>query len=138
MAEKIITHPGYIRNIDGTNAEVVIISTSGCASCEIGGSCSVSDMEEKIIDVDLAHGQNYKRGDQVTVEMKQSQGTWAVLLGYVFPFFVVLISLIILSNFGMDEGLAGLISLLLLIPYYAAIYFLKDTLKKSFSYKVSG
>lgn len=136
MSEKIITHPGYIRNINSTNAEIVIMSTSGCASCEIGGSCSVSDTEEKIIDVDLTEGHNFKIGSQVTVEMKQSQGTWAVLLGYVFPFIVVLISLIVLSNFGLDEGLSGVISLALLIPYYTALYYSKDLLKKSFHYKI--
>lgn len=133
---KTITHPGYIKKTEDNKAQVVIISTSGCASCEINGSCSVSDMEEKIIDVDLLNGQTYKTGDRVTVEMKQSQGIWAVLLGYVFPFLVVLLSMIILSNFNMDEGLRGVISLSLLIPYYTALYFSKDLLKKSFHYKI--
>jgi sigma-E factor negative regulatory protein RseC len=137
MAVKTITHPGYIRKIEGKNAEIVIISTSGCASCQIKGSCNISDTEEKIIDVELNSNQTFKTGDQVTVEMKQSQGTWAVLLGYVFPFLVVLISLIILTNLGLDEALSGLISLLLMIPYYTIIYFSKDRLKKNFNYNIS-
>ncbi len=135
---KTITHPGYIRKVEGKKAEVVIISKSGCASCEISGSCSVSDMEEKIIDVDLNEGQNYETGSQVTVEMKQSQGTWAVLLGYVFPFLVVLISMILLSYLDLDEGLTGVISLSLLIPYYSILYYSKDLIKKSFTYRISG
>ncbi len=122
----------------GKSAEVVIISKSGCASCEINGSCSVSDMEEKVIDVDFNEGQNYKIGSQVTVEMKQSQGTWAVLLGYVFPFLVILISMILLSYLNLDEGLTGVISLSLLIPYYAILYFSKDFLKKNFTYRIRG
>jgi len=124
--------------VKGKSAEVVIISKSGCASCEINGSCSVSDMEEKVIDVDFNEGQNYKIGSQVTVEMKQSQGTWAVLLGYVFPFLVILISMILLSYLNLDEGLTGVISLSLLIPYYAILYFSKDFLKKNFTYRVRG
>jgi sigma-E factor negative regulatory protein RseC len=133
---KTITHPGYIRKVEGKKAEVVIISKSGCASCEINGSCSVSDMEEKIIDVDLNEGQNYETGSQVTVEMKQSQGTWAVFLGYVLPFLVVLISMIVLQNFNLDEGLTGVISLSLLIPYYTALYFSRGLLSKNFHYKI--
>ncbi len=133
-----ITHPGYIRKVEGKKVEVVIISKSGCASCEINGSCSVSDMEEKIIDVDLNEGQIFKTGSQVTVEMKQSQGTWAVLLGYVFPFLVVLISMILLSYLDLDEGLTGVISLSLLIPYYSILYYSKDLIKKSFTYRISG
>jgi len=136
MAEKTITHPGYVREINGNKAKVMIISKSGCASCEINGSCSVSDVDEKIIDVELNAGQNFKAGRQVTVEMKQSQGTWAVLLGYVFPFLVVLISMIILQNFNLDEGLTGVISLSLLIPYYTALYFSRGLLSKSFHYKI--
>ena len=97
-----------------------------------------SDMEEKVIDVDFNEGQNYKIGSQVTVEMKQSQGTWAVLLGYVFPFLVILISMILLSYLNLDEGLTGVISLSLLIPYYAILYFSKDFLKKNFTYRIRG
>lgn len=137
MAEKTITHPGYIKTIKDRNAEVVIISKSGCASCEINGSCGVSDMAEKIIEVELTAEQSYKVGDNVTVIMKQTQGTWAVLLGYVFPFLVVLIGLIVFTNLGYDQALSGVISLSLMIPYYAIIYFLRDTLKKNFSYRIS-
>ena len=136
MAEKTITHPGYVREVNGNKAKVMIISKSGCASCEINGSCSVSDVDEKIIDVELNAGQNFKAGSQVTVEMKQSQGTWAVLLGYVFPFLVVLISMIVLQNFNLDEGLTGVISLSLLIPYYTALYFSRGLLSKNFNYKI--
>jgi sigma-E factor negative regulatory protein RseC len=114
----------------------MIISKSGCASCEINGSCSVSDTDEKIIDVELNASQNFKAGSHVTVEMKQSQGTWAVLLGYVFPFVVVLTSMIVLQNFNLDEGLTGVISLSLLIPYYTALYFSRDLLSKNFHYKI--
>jgi len=136
MAEKTITHPGYIREVNGKTAKVMIISKSGCASCEINGSCSVSDTDEKIIDVELNASQNFKAGSQVTVEMKQSQGTWAVLLGYVFPFLVVLTSMIVLQNFNLDEGLTGVISLSLLIPYYTALYFSRGLLSKNFHYKI--
>ena len=137
MTEKIITHPGYVKTVNDNRAEVVIISKSGCSSCDIKTSCSVSEAEEKIIDVDLMEDQSFKTGDQVQVEMKQSQGTWAVLLGYVFPFAVVLISLITLTSFGVEQGISGIISILLLVPYYLVVYYSKDILKKNFSYKIS-
>jgi sigma-E factor negative regulatory protein RseC len=136
MSEKTITHPGFIRNVSGKSAEITIISKSGCASCEINGSCSVSDTEEKIVEVYLNNDQNYKRGDQVIVEMKQSQGTWAVLLAYIFPFVLILSSLIIFSGIGMEQGISGLISLGLLIPYYTILYFFRDFIKKNFEYRI--
>ena len=138
MSDKTITHPGFIRKLMDDMAEVVIISKSGCASCEINGSCSVSDMEEKIIDIKLKPQDNYKIGDEVVVEMKQSQGTWAVLLAYIFPFLVILISLIVLTSADVDQGLSGLISLGLLIPYYTILYFLKTYIKSKFEYFIKA
>ena len=138
MAEKIITHPGNIRSIENDKAEVIIMTSSGCASCEIKGSCSASEMEEKIIDVDILQGQEFKVGDSVNVEMKQSQGNWAVLLGYVFPFLVVVISLITLTALNVNEGISGLISLSLLIPYYGIIYLSKGKIKQNFSYRITS
>lgn len=134
MSEKTITHPGFIRKLMAETAEVVIISKSGCASCEINGSCSISDVEEKIIDIKLLPNSTYKVGDEIIVEMKQSQGTWAVLLAYIFPFLLILISLILLTNADVDQGLSALISLGLLIPYYATLYLFKDHIKSKFEY----
>ncbi len=138
MSEKTITHPGFIRSVSDKSAEILIISKSGCASCEINGSCSVSDTEEKIVEVVLKDNENLKTGDQVVVEMKQSQGTWAVLLAYVFPFILVIVSLIIFTKTGTEEGISGLISLGLLIPYYTILYYTRDYIKKNFEYRIKS
>ncbi len=110
--------------------------TSGCASCEIKGACSVSDVEEKSVMVSTENPEEYKVGQQITIEMKQSMGTWAVLLGYVFPFLVLFAGLIIFINSGLDQGLAGLLSLSLLIPYYLTIYFSRSYLGSRFNYNI--
>jgi len=68
--------------------------------------------------------------------MKQSLGTIAVLLGYVFPFLVVLISLILFLQLGLDQGIAGILSILTLVPYYGLLYLLKDFFKKKFQYNL--
>lgn len=138
MSEKTVTHPGFIRKLMEDTAQVVIISKSGCASCEINGSCSMSDVEEKIIDIKLSPNTTYKIGDEVVVEMKQSQGTWAVLLAYIFPFLLILISLILLTNANVDQGISALISLGLLIPYYSILYFFKDYIKSKFEYFIKA
>lgn len=134
MSAKTITHPGFIRSINGNEAKVVVLSKSGCASCEINGSCSVSDVEEKIIDVSIDKNREYKTGQEVVVEMKQSQGTWAVLLAYIFPIILVIGSLVILTSNEVDEGISGLISLGILIPYYSFLYFTRSYVKKNFEY----
>ncbi len=103
MNEKIVNHLGFIKNIQGRKAEVSITVNSACSSCEIKGSCGVSEAKEKIIEVNLMPSDRFEQGQEVMVEMKQSLGSWAVLLGYFFPFLVVVISLFSLVSAGVDE-----------------------------------
>ena len=136
MKEKTVTHPGLIKSVDGSKAEVMVVANAACGTCEVKGACSVSESEEKIIEVDLMPGDNYSPGQAVEVEMKQSLGNWAVLLGYFFPFLFVLGSLIIFINSGIDQGLSGLLSLLVLGVYYLLLYLLRGFLKSKFTYNV--
>lgn len=110
--------------------------TSGCSSCEIKGACSVSDVEEKSVMVNTDNVGQYKPGQTITIEMKQSLGTWAVLLGYVFPFLVLFTGLIIFISAGLDQGLAGILALSLLIPYYLTLYVLRNFLGSRFNYSI--
>jgi len=136
IGDKIVTHPGIIKEVDGNKVSVSVISKAGCASCQIKGSCSVGEVEEKIVEMELPRGFSFKEGQMVTVEMKQSLGTFAVLLGYVFPFLVILLSLILFLQLGLDEGLAGIFSLLMLVPYYGLLYLSKDFFRKKFQYNL--
>ncbi len=137
MKNKLVTHPGVINKVEDGKAEVMVVTHSACASCEIKGVCSISDTKEKIIEVDLGPGENYAKGQPVTVEMKASLGHWAVLLGYFFPFLVVLIGLVLFISAGMDQGIAGLLSLLLLAFYYVMLYFFRGFLRSRFTQQIS-
>ena len=110
--------------------------TSGCASCEVKGACTVSDVEEKVVNVSTPNADSYRIGQMITIEMSQSLGTWAVLLGYVFPFLVLFLGLILFINLGLDQGLAGVFSLLLLVPYYSVLYLLRDYFSTRFTYNI--
>lgn len=137
MKENVVTHEGIVKSTGNATVMVSVIAKSACISCQVKGACSLSDIEEKIIEVDLPEDQaDLKPGEHVTVEMKESLGTWAVLLGYVFPFLVVLISLIIYTSAGINEGLAGLFSVLILAPYYIILYLSRRFLRKKFTYRL--
>ena len=136
MKKNIVTHPGIIKKVEGNKVEVAIMVTSGCASCEIKGACSVSDVEEKSVMVSVDNADKFKTGQAITIEMSQSLGTWAVLLGYVFPFLVLFAGLIIFINIGLDQGLAGILALSLLLPYYLTIYSLRNYLGSRFNYSI--
>lgn len=139
MSEVKITHPGIIKKLTADKAEVSIIVNSGCASCAINGSCSLSevDVKEKVVEVKLADTDAFSVGQRVTVEMKQSLGSWAVLLGYFFPFLLVLIGLIIFVSVGINQGLSALLSIAILIPYYLILYLTRHSLQKRFTYTLA-
>ncbi len=136
MSKNIVTHPGTISKVEGNEVEVSIMVSSACSSCEIKGACSVSEVEKKSVMVNVENPDKYEINQSVIIEMKQSMGTWAVLLGYVFPFLVLLLSLIILLNMDIDEGMAGLISIFLLIPYFLVIYSLRNYIGSRFNYSL--
>ena len=138
MKEKLVTHPGIVSKVEKGRAEVTVVTHSACASCEIKGVCSISETKEKTIEVDLKPGESYREGQQVTVEMKESLGHWAVLIGYFFPFLVVLGGLILFISIGMDQGMAGLLSLLALAVYYLVLYLLRGALRTRFSQRISA
>ncbi|NOX85199.1 MAG: SoxR reducing system RseC family protein [Chlorobi bacterium] len=137
MGEQVVTHTGWVKKVDDQGkVEISVIVKSSCASCEISGSCSLSDMKEKIIEVSKSESEEFKAGQPVTIIMKQSLGTWAVLLGYVFPLIVLVGGLFIFVGTGMDQGLSAILAIALLVPYYLTLYLVRDYIRKRFTYTV--
>ena len=61
------------------------------------------------------------------VRMEESLGRKAVLLGYVLPLVVLLVSIIVFLSLLKHEGLAALLSILMLVPYYLSLVFIQET-----------
>ena len=136
MGNKIVTHTGIVKNLKDGRVIVSIMAHSACASCEIKGACTLSEVEEKLIEVDVTEDKKYEIGENVVVEMKQSLGSYAVLFGYFFPFLLVVSALIIFTAFGLDQGLTGVMAILILAPYYLIMYLLRAILRKKFTYRL--
>lgn len=132
----IITHQGIVENIDGSHLSVRIIQTSACASCSAKGHCSSADSKEKVVEITTTDA-SYQVGDCVTIVGETSIGMMAVLLAFIIPFFILIISLFVLMSVsGGDELLAGGVSLALLAPYYILLRMNKNKLKKNFSFSI--
>ena len=134
--KKSIEHKGRIDSIDDNKISVSFIAMSGCASCHAKGVCTAGDMQEKSVEV-FDFSNQYKVGDEVNVVLKQSLGFRALFLGYVLPFILVLLLLIILTNITNNEAIAGLSALAVLIPYYLILYVLKDRIRKNFTFTLN-
>jgi len=137
MREPIqIEHQGIIKKIKGNELTISVISKAACLSCSLKGACSISEIEEKTIDIVTDEASKYKLHENVYVYYKQSLGFRALFLGYLLPFLIVMTTLITTIAITGKEGLAGLLSLISLIPYYIILYFTKRNLKKTFSFSV--
>jgi sigma-E factor negative regulatory protein RseC len=130
-----IEHKGIVKEISDDTIIVKIEPIATCTSCRARTLCG-ADNEDKIVEIQNWH-EEYSLGDSVIVMMEQSLGYKALFYGYIAPFFVIMISIVILISLGINEGISGLISLLLLAPYYLTLYYYRDKIKKQFTFSIT-
>jgi sigma-E factor negative regulatory protein RseC len=132
-----IQHYGDIESISGEHITVKIVQTSACSSCSVKGHCSASESKEKMVDIYSPSASSYNVGDRVIVVGAASLGMEAVLLAFVVPFLLLVVSLFVcMSLTGSDELLSSLIAMLLLVPYYFVVWLFRDRLKNKFSFTI--
>ena len=71
------------------------------------------------------------------MRMAVGQGNKAAILAYLIPIILLLAVLFVCLGLGLGEGLAALISIVALVPYYIVLYLKRDALKKKFEYFIS-
>ncbi len=130
MSESI-NHNGRIEKIEGNAIFVRIIQQSACSGCHAQGMCGASEKKEKIIEVNDNSGK-YHVNEEVTICGQSSLGLQAVLLAFVLPVILVVAAIVAGNYLQWDETTSGLTGLLLLVPYYCILYFLREKLKRKF------
>ncbi|MBR4301366.1 MAG: SoxR reducing system RseC family protein [Bacteroidales bacterium] len=130
---KIVTHKGKVIHLEGLDVRVMIESMSACAACHAKGMCTLSDKEDKIIDIKVSADRAAKLnvGDEVVVAVSQQRGMQAVLLAYILPAILVVLSLILLLKL-LPEPLAILSALAVLGGYYYVLYLFRNKLNGKF------
>ena len=131
----LLRHTGIVKEVTSTSLIVSIVNQSACSTCHAKGACSVSDIQEKEIEV-TNWKRTYQPGAMVTVFFRESSGMRALLLGYMLPFVLLILTLVITFTVTGNEILSGLLALLVLLPYYLTLYLLKDKIKQSFTFEL--
>lgn len=137
MKDKVdcVIKSGIVESTDKKTIKVRIQNESACAMCYSKGVCTSLGSNERVIEVE-ADNHSVKPGDIVDIKMVTTSGIVAVLYGYIFPFILLISTLLIASSFT-SEGFAALLSLLILIPYFLSLYFLRNKMKKYFRFTLS-
>ncbi len=129
-----IEHEGIVQKSDNKSVTVIISSESACSGCHAEGFCSLSGKEDKIIDIPGSY--NVEPGQNVTVLMKKSMGYSAVMLGYVVPFILVIVMVIILGSMSLPELITGLGSIAVLVPYYLLLWLFRKRINNNFRFTI--
>ena len=123
-------HPGIISAINGNSLTVTLEGNLHCDSCKARGVCGLADAPAKAVEISEAEGP-YRMHEPVTVIMRKELGHKAVFWAYLFPFLLMVGTLWAASSM-LEEWAAGLLSLAVLVPYFAAIRLRKEYFRKTF------
>ncbi|MBN2776449.1 MAG: SoxR reducing system RseC family protein [Bacteroidales bacterium] len=129
-----IEHKGIVSEINENAIFVDLSVQSACAACHAKSVCGI-DSAQKTIEV-RTNNNSFNIGEKVKVVMRESLGMKALFLGYLLPFVVVISTLMILLSADFSEGFSGLISIVVLVPYYFVLYFFKDRIKREFNFDI--
>lgn len=127
-----IQHEGVVQKVGSNSVLVTISSESACSGCHAEGFCNISGKEEKVVNVEGKY--NVSPGDNVTILMKRSMGYKAVVLSYLSPLLIIIISLVVMLSLEIPELTAGIISILILVPYFLVLYLFRNQINKSFTF----
>lgn len=134
--EETISHEGIVTKITDDELEIKILAQSACAACHAKSACGMGEQAEKVLTVPRPKDRDFALNQIVNVRMAIGQGNKAAVLAYLIPIVLLLAVLFVCLGLGMNEGLAALVSIIALVPYYIVLYLKRDQLKKRFEYSI--
>lgn len=126
-----------MEEVRGDSVRVRIVQTSACAACKVAGHCSAAESKEKVVEVVDCRAAAYAPGDSVVVSIEPSTGRRAVILAFVVPF-LILVAVLVIALWAIgDEGVAAIIALASLVPYYLLLHGMERRLARKFSFVIN-
>lgn len=123
---------GEVVNIKGNMAEVLIERGSMCG--ENCSSCGMCDKRKsKILAQNTAEA---KMGDKVVLNVSASKGLKAAALVYGVPVLILLLTVVVLLNAGISEGVCVIIGFILMAVWFLGIFIAEK--KGAFKEKMSA
>ncbi len=135
-SKETVSHEGIVTKVTDDELEIKILAQSACAACHAKSACGMGEQAEKILTVPRPTDRAFSLNQRVNVKMAIGQGNRAAILAYLIPIVLLLGVLFVCLGLGMNEGLAALVSIVALIPYYIVLYLRRDKLKKQFEYTI--
>lgn len=133
----IAKHTGTVIEVTSELVKVKIESLSACASCHAKTMCTISDKEDKIIDIKTKNLKTVPQvGDAVEVAVSTNKGLLATFIAYIIPAAVVVAVTVILMLATGSELLSATAGLAFLAIYYMVLYSCRKKLDTEFDFKI--
>lgn len=114
--------PGVVTAISPDIVTVQIQQQSACSGCHARDLCVSSERREHQLQL-KTYGQHFSIGEQVLVVARRSVGRLAVLLAFVLPLLLLVLTLSIAQTLlALSEAVAVLVAVGLLSLYYLMLY----------------
>ncbi len=110
----------------GNGQVKVSIQGAGCSACH-KSLCMLGDSKAKELEI-MVHDNAFNTGDEVIVRISPSSGYTAVGMLYLVPFLFMITTLWVLTTLRYTEFIAGLSSLMILIPYFSIVFLMRKRL----------
>ncbi|MGP1460734.1 MAG: SoxR reducing system RseC family protein [Bacteroides sp.] len=127
-----------ILSVKGDLARVQFINESACASCHAKSACGAADTKLYEVDARIPQGDSFAVGEEVRVAVHNQQGYFAIFLGYVLPFLLLMLALVVTNLLGASELVMALGMLGMLAVYYFVLYLLRSRVSRRFSFTISS
>lgn len=137
MSNKI-SHSGIIYSITDGCIRVQIVQTSACAACKVASHCNAAESKIKIVDVMSNNTSGYKVGQEVTVWASKDVANRALMLGFGVPFLLLICVLMVALKLTGNEGIAALAAIASLVPYYVALWLMRDKIQQHISFNLEN
>ena len=136
VENKEIRHRGVIFNISGRRIDVAVKPEEACGSCKAKSVCAIGNEGERIVSVMSDISSAFEVGEEVEVSTAKAMGVKAVVYAYIIPFFIMLVLLLGLLEFGASETVAGLSALGAVAIYYIVLAFFRKKIEKTIIFKI--
>ena len=134
-----ISHSGTIESIVDGCVKVRILQTSACAACKVASHCNAAESKVKIVDVmDVTDTSSLKVGDEVIVSASRHVANRALLLGFGFPFLILVGVMVMVLWLTSNEGIAAISGLIALAPYYGVLFLFRNRIRQRLSFTLDN
>jgi len=134
--ENTICKEGIVRKIEGNEITVEITRSSACSECHAKAICLPSEQKQEFITAKNLYGEQFELGEIVTLVLRSSTATKAVIIGYLFPFIVLMTSLLVCYAICKNELISVIVSLVCTALYYVGLKFRNKKLEEKFAFFV--